>query len=316
MTLDKLDYVLTLAEERNMRRAAAKLYISQPGLTAYINKLERYLGVKLFDRTVTPIQVTEAGALYISRMKELRQSETMLRSQLAEMGNRRRTLRIGIGVTRGSLWLPYLLPPFQKMHPEVSVRILESGIPDLESAVANGTIDVAFGALNLAFSELIYESLREEMIYCVVPRTAPCARGLPSNVATVYNPASIEPEALADMTFLTPSPANGFYQFTEKLYQQFDIHIKDTVPMTNLDTAYQLVALGCGALISNAFDFHRNHPELHDKLAFFYLGDTPIYRTSRMAYDPDSPNADLVGDLKKIVYERLLPVVNEGYPHL
>ena len=34
-----------------------------------------------------------------------------------------------------------------------------------------------------------------------------------------------------------------------------------------------------------------------------------------MAHDPDSPNADLVGDLKKIVYERLLPVVNEGYPH-
>ena len=117
MTLDKLDYVLTLAEERNMRRAAAKLYISQPGLTAYINKLEQYLGVKLFDRTVTPIQVTEAGALYISRMKELRQSETMLRSQLAELGNRRRTLRIGIGVTRGSLWLPYLLPTFQKNAP-------------------------------------------------------------------------------------------------------------------------------------------------------------------------------------------------------
>ena len=54
------------------------------------------------------------------------------------------------------------------MHPEVSVRILESGIPDLESAVANGTIDVAFGALNLAFPELVYESLREELIYCVV----------------------------------------------------------------------------------------------------------------------------------------------------
>lgn len=316
MTLDKLDYVLTLAQERNMRRAAAKLYISQPGLTAYINKLESYLGVKLFDRTKSPIQITEAGALYISKMKELQQSETVLRSQLMDMGNQRRTFRIGLGMTRGTQWLPVLLPAFQKLHPEVALRVQESGIPDLESGVANGSIDVGLGAFNMAFPELVYENLREELIYCVVPRSAPCARDLPSHMATAEHPMRVDPALVKDLTFLGPSPINGFFQFTQNLYQQADLHPKDTIPMSNLDTAYRLAALGCGALIINAFDFHRQYPQLDEKLAFFLLGDTPAYRVCRMAYKADTPNADLIADLRKIVYDQLLPMLAEGLPQL
>lgn len=46
MSLDKLDYVLALAEERNLTRAARKAFISQPTLTNYINRLEEQLGGK------------------------------------------------------------------------------------------------------------------------------------------------------------------------------------------------------------------------------------------------------------------------------
>ena len=50
MLYEKLDYVLAIAEEQNLTRAAKKLYISQPTLTMYLNRLEENLGVKLFDR--------------------------------------------------------------------------------------------------------------------------------------------------------------------------------------------------------------------------------------------------------------------------
>ena len=58
---DSLYYVSVLAEEQNLTRAAERLYISQPALTAYLNRLEAELGVRLFDRTVIPIRLTEAG---------------------------------------------------------------------------------------------------------------------------------------------------------------------------------------------------------------------------------------------------------------
>ena len=60
MSFDRLDYVMAIAEEQNMTKAAARLFISQPALTASINKLEEELGVKLFDRQRPPIKLTPA----------------------------------------------------------------------------------------------------------------------------------------------------------------------------------------------------------------------------------------------------------------
>ena len=70
MLYEKLNYVLAIAEERNLTRAAKRLFISQPTLTLYLNRLEAELGVKLFDRSKTPIGLTEAGNYYIGEMKK------------------------------------------------------------------------------------------------------------------------------------------------------------------------------------------------------------------------------------------------------
>ena len=73
MSFDRLDYVMAIAEEQNMTKAAARLFISQPALTASINKLEEELGVKLFDRQRPPIKLTPAGVLYMKEMSRIHQ---------------------------------------------------------------------------------------------------------------------------------------------------------------------------------------------------------------------------------------------------
>lgn len=70
MFSDKFEYVLAVAEEQTLTRAAKRLYMSQPTLTNYLNRPEDELGVKLFDRSTTPIKTTAAGQLYIERMKK------------------------------------------------------------------------------------------------------------------------------------------------------------------------------------------------------------------------------------------------------
>lgn len=314
MTLDKLDYVLAVAEERNLRRAAARLYISQPALTAYLNKLEQHLGTKIFDRNVTPIQITEAGTLYITKMKELQKSEALLRMTLRDMGTERRTFRLGMGMTRGTQWLPALIPTFQKMHPDVSVQIQGGGLKDLEFGVIDGSIDVAFGAMTSAFPDIIYKDLRKEWIYCVIPRSFACAKQFSPNEATIYHPAVISIDQIEQETFLMPSPANGFFQYMERIMSQYGLHPSNSISMTNMDTAYHLAAKGCGILITNAFDFHRAYPQYDAKLAFCTFGSTPEYRLSKMAYKESCANIDLIQDLLQIVHQELLPLINEGLP--
>ena len=67
----KFHYVEMVAELKVLPRPADRLYISQPALTKSIGKLERDLGIKLFDRTTTPVQLTYAGERYLAGMKNI-----------------------------------------------------------------------------------------------------------------------------------------------------------------------------------------------------------------------------------------------------
>ena len=305
MTLDKFEYVLALAEEKSLTKAAKRLYISQPGLTSYINKLEQYLGIKLFDRTVTPIQVTEAGMIYISKMKNIQNEEAMLRMTLHDMGSQKRVFHIGMGMTRGMQWLPILLPEFYQSHPDVVLQIHEGGLEELENGVSSGNIDIAFGALNTGYPGVVYEILRKEMIYCFFSRSS-SVRPFAANEATIRNPALIESSVLNGMLFLMPTPNNGFFHFTSQIMKNNHIHSGETLNISNLDTAYQLAAGGVGALFVNALDFHRIHPELDEKLAFCVLDDTPLYRLSLIGYKQNSLNLDLIQDMRDLIHRKLL----------
>ena len=82
MLYEKWNYVLAIAEEQNLTRAAKRLFISQPALTLYLNRLEKELEVKLFDRSRTPILLTEAGKYYVEQMKKISAAEQSLRSEI------------------------------------------------------------------------------------------------------------------------------------------------------------------------------------------------------------------------------------------
>lgn len=110
----RLDYVLMLAQEKNMTKAAEKLYISQPTLTKYINRLEEELGVRLFDRSVQPIQVTRAGITFIEEMKKIQNRELMLKAKLLEMSREKSTIRVGVAPVRGEYILPSAICRFLK----------------------------------------------------------------------------------------------------------------------------------------------------------------------------------------------------------
>ena len=73
MNYEKLDYVIAVAEEQNLTKAAERLFISQPALTSALNKLDAEFGVKLFDRKRPPVKLTAAGMLYVQEMTKIRQ---------------------------------------------------------------------------------------------------------------------------------------------------------------------------------------------------------------------------------------------------
>lgn len=85
--VDKMDYIFAIAKEQNLTRAAKSLFVSQSTLTMYLNRVEGELGIKLFDRSKTPILPTPAGELCIEELKKIRQIETRLSGRLQQLAH-------------------------------------------------------------------------------------------------------------------------------------------------------------------------------------------------------------------------------------
>lgn len=69
-------YVYEVYKERSFTKAAQNLYISQPSLSARIKKIEEIIGEPLFDRSTTPLQLTEVGKVYIEQRRRLPRSNS------------------------------------------------------------------------------------------------------------------------------------------------------------------------------------------------------------------------------------------------
>lgn len=311
MILDKLDYILAVAEEQNLTRAAKKLFISQPALTNYINKLEDELGVKLFDRTVTPVRVTEAGALYIEKMKRIRQASDSLFSQLRQLGSRQTLFRLGIGSTRGNHWLPLMLPSFCRRHPDITLQLYERGEDSLEKLVRTGEIDVAFGVLNTSYPELEYVEIASEKVLLAIPREFPCVSHLSSAEATPGNPHPITREEIGSIPFLLPYPGNGFYNTAVKLMGQLGLVAQNTITYGNMNTAYRLAGEGLGALFITPAFFTTQDPCSTKKLAFCSLHTPGDTRRAVAGFRKDNCHMELIQDIIAAVRETVVPALEK-----
>ena len=70
-----MEYILAIAKFKSVSKAAENLFISQPALSAIVKKEEKRLGVELFDRQYKPLQLTNAGTIYVNAAKKIKDIE-------------------------------------------------------------------------------------------------------------------------------------------------------------------------------------------------------------------------------------------------
>ena len=70
------EHIYAVYQEKSFSKAAKKLYVSQPWLSATVKKAEQELGLPLFDRSTNPISLTKAGRYYIERIEQIMAIET------------------------------------------------------------------------------------------------------------------------------------------------------------------------------------------------------------------------------------------------
>ncbi|WP_314174788.1 LysR family transcriptional regulator [Streptomyces winkii] len=149
MELRQLHYFVAVAEEANFTRAAARVHVAQPGVSAQIRRLERELGQELLDRSGRSVRLTEAGAAVLPYARAALSAVEGARLAVDELtGLLRGHVAIGT-VTSHDVDLPALLAAFHEDHPQVEITLTEDDSDRLVDALRTGRLDaaiIAYGA--------------------------------------------------------------------------------------------------------------------------------------------------------------------------
>jgi DNA-binding transcriptional LysR family regulator len=144
MELRQLEYLVAVAEEANFTRAAARLHVAQPGVSAQIRQLERELGHTLLDRSTRTVQPTEAGAAVLPHARAALRAVANARVAIDELaGLLRGHLSVGTVAARGPVDLPGWLADFHRDHPGIEITLAEDSSERLIDSLNSGRLDVA-----------------------------------------------------------------------------------------------------------------------------------------------------------------------------
>jgi DNA-binding transcriptional LysR family regulator len=170
MELRQLEYFLAVSQERNFTRAAARLHVTQPGVSAQIRQLERELGAELLDRSGRVVTLTQAGEAVLPFARSALGAVAGARLAVDELcGLLRGHVAVGMVVQCASLDIPDLLAGFHAAHPSIEITLAEDSSDRLTDGVRAGAYDLAFIGLGPeAPSELAIQVVADEPIVAAV----------------------------------------------------------------------------------------------------------------------------------------------------
>ena len=175
MELRQLEYFTTVADERGFGRAAERLHVVQPAVSQQIRRLERELGVQLFDRTSRQVGLTAAGERLLPTARALLADVERLRQQALELANGGR-LRLGTSQGLGPR-LPQVLAALAERAPAMPVELVSRPVGERIAMVRARRLDAAFVRAQRPVRELELIPLWEEPLVAALPATHPLADG-------------------------------------------------------------------------------------------------------------------------------------------
>ena len=236
-TLDQIRALVVVAEELHFGRAAERLNMTQPPLSRQIQKLERAVGVRLFDRDNRKVELTTAGETFLTEARRILAlaSGALEQAQRIQAGSAG-TVRIGFTATSTFGVLTSLLNLVSKAHPDIHLDLFEMVTREQISKLTDGELDL--GLARPPFDQSAFASRllsREELLLAV-----------PSGHRLSDPDRPVRADDLVDepLIMYSPSEARYFYDLVVRLFPVPSENVVHTV--SQVLTMLWLVAGGRG----------------------------------------------------------------------
>lgn len=162
MNIQQFNYVLAVAEHRHFETAAEKCFVAQSTLSTMITRFEDEIEIKIFDRRVKPVELTEEGEAIVMQLKRIKFEIDQLNERIQVLkGEMKGDIKIGCIPTIAPFLLPLFLQNFSRHHPDLFLEVKELTTSEIERRILSRELDIGIVSTPMISGELkkfpIYE---------------------------------------------------------------------------------------------------------------------------------------------------------------
>ncbi|MFE8703725.1 LysR family transcriptional regulator [Cytobacillus sp. FJAT-54145] len=232
-TLSEFHLLSVLASEMNMRKAAERLFVSQPALSQRLQNIEKEWGTRLFIRSQKGLSLTPAGELVIRFVNEVLDKEEKVKESINALNSEvHGTLKIAVASIVGQNWLPQVLKKFINRYPHAKISLVTG------------------------WSSEILKSLYEDQVHIGIIRGTPDWKGVKIHLFQdslyLVDKEITKPEQVleTDRPFIQfKSDSNYYQEIQDWWHRQFQTAPKRTVVVDQIETCKQMAFNGIGYAI-------------------------------------------------------------------
>ncbi len=253
-----MNYIYEVYKTGSFSKAAANLYLSQPALSISIKKVEKEIDMPIFDRSQQPLQLTEAGKIYIQKIIDMKLLENDLENELQDIAKLSvGKLRIGGTQYFNSYVMPIVIKKYMSYYPKIKLSLFEDNSGLLDAKLADGSVDIMFHCGSFDKKSFMGIDIFKDCLFLAVPKEllpnkkiadkGLMANQVKKNVFSTENWPYIPLSTFADIPFLILTESNNLHERSLAICTSAGFTPKVRFYVEQLETAYHLAYNGLGA---------------------------------------------------------------------
>jgi DNA-binding transcriptional LysR family regulator len=243
MDLRQLRTLREVARHGGYTRAARRLGLTQPAVTAQIHTLEKALGVRLFRSVGRRLLLTDEGDVLLRHADRiLDEAESAVEAVRAASGTQMGRVAIGASTTPGIYLLPAILGSFRERHPRITVTLEVGNTREIEQRVADADLDVGVVGQEVVHKGLKVERFCDDGLVAIAPPKHPLARR-----------RGLAPRALAGERFLGREDGSATGDVAQAWLRRHGVEIEPVMALNSPEALKHAVAAGLGIAILSEY---------------------------------------------------------------
>ena len=274
----ELEYIYAVHKAGSFSKAAESLHVTQPALSMAVKRVESSIGMSLFDRSARPLELTEAGKIYVDAIGRMMAVEEDMSAKIRDIdGLKSGTLCIGGSHFINTCILPAAMTEYSRRYPGIKLELIEASSAFLADMLTERLIDITFTCRDDIIAKFTHDpAFCDCVLLAVSPETLslPCALSADDVIDGKHladDCQCIPFEAMNELEYVILSEGNNLHDRAMRIFADAGITPRVKLEISQLSTSYHLARAKFGA----AFVSDRMITPDENGLCFYRI-DSPV----------------------------------------